>query len=239
MVRTQADPVAQWLIVAIIFLVVVALFGVIYLLVAGVVVPSTPRTLVESQLALLRNAAATEPGSGSARNAYILALEASGQQDAAMSEYTKALKQVSGGEQTQVYAAGVTLLFDQKDYKGVIALAKQAIGADDAAVNAVIAENAKKGITVTSAQFDHAARISILLTAARASGATADWKTAVQRLTEGLSDDPQAADLLTFRASAYSHLGDREKAIADYKQALTFIPDYAPALYGLKQLQGK
>jgi tetratricopeptide (TPR) repeat protein len=238
-VRTQGDPVQQRLVLGIAFLVIVGLVGILYGVLSGTLLPSTPRTLVESQLVLLKNAAVTEPKSGSARNAYILALEASGQHGAAMTEYARAVKETAGVERTQVYAAGVSLLFDSKDYNGAIALAKQAVTSDDAARKMVVEANKTKGITISTTSFDQTARVSIMLTSARASGATGDWQAAVTKLTDTLAFDPQAADLLCYRASAYTKLGQKDKAIADYKMALAFIPDYAPALEGLKQLQGK
>lgn len=233
------DPVDQMLLFAILFLVVIALVGLLFGLLGGYIGNSTPRTLVESQLVTLRNAAATEPGSGAARQAYILALEASGQRAQAWSEYKRALKQVAGLEKTQVYVAGVTILFDKKDYPGTIKLAKEAIASDDAARSVYTEKLKKQGIKTSNAMFNQTGRIAILLTSARASGATKDWKTAVDRLTEAINLDPQGADLLTYRASAYENLGQKDKAIADYKAALAFIPDYKAALSGLKRLQGK
>lgn len=240
--RQPTDPVVWWLTVGIIFLIVSALVAVLYAFLAGSVTPSTPRTLVESQLVLLKNAAVTYPKSGSARQAYILALEASGQKDAATTEYTNALKQVTGIERTQVYAAGVTLLFNRKDYAGTVKLATEAIASDDAARKVVASGQIAKGVGAAAVDYgegDNNARITILFTGARALGATGDWQGAVKNLSESISLDPEGADLLVYRATAYTKLGQNDKAIADYKKALAFIPDYPPAVAGLKQLQGK
>lgn len=233
------DPVASWLTLAIVSVVILLLLGVLYALLAGYFGSATPRTLVESQLTTLQDSAKAYPGSGPARQAYILALEAAGQSDAAMKEYKKALSETKGIDKTAVYAAGITLLFDKKDYKGTIALAKTAIADDDAARKAVIADMLKKDAIVTDAQFDQKHRITILLTSARASGALGDWKAAEEQLTRALELDPQASDLYVIRASAYEQLEQRDKAIADYKAALAYIPDYQPALDGLKRLETK
>jgi tetratricopeptide (TPR) repeat protein len=227
------------LLFAILFMVVLALVVFLFGLLGGYIGRSTPRTLVESQLLTLKNSAVAQPTSGAARQAYILALEASGQRGAAWSEYKRALKQVTAGERTQVYVAGVDILFGRKDYKGTVKLAKEAIAYDDAARKEYTDSMAKKGITISNVMFNQTARIAILFTSARASGALKDWKTAVDRLTEALALDPEGSDLLTFRASAYEHLGQKDKAIADYKAALAFIPDYQAAVDGLKRLQGK
>lgn len=237
--RNQRDPVAQALMFAIAFVVVTALVGLLYALLGGFIGSSSPRTLAESQIVSLQNASVTNPKSGAARQAYILALEETGQHGAAWREYMSAIKQLTGMEKTQVYAAGVTLLFDKKDYNGAIALAKEAIASDDAFRKAVIADGAKQDAVITNAQFNQTARIAILLTSARASGASKDWNSAVNKLTDALVLDPMGSDLLVFRASAYAHRGQKDKAIADYKTSLKYIPDYAPALKGLKELQGK
>ncbi len=238
--RRQSDPVTGWLMLAIGFVVVLGLVGVIYGLLAGVFgAGSTPRTLVESQVVLLRDAARQYPGSGSARQAYILALEASGQPAAATKEYKSALTEVKGVEKTAVYAAGVTLLFDAEDYKGAIDLAKEGIASDDAARKEIITAAAAKQTIVTDAQFDQTHRILILFTSARASGVLGDWKTAEKVLSETLRLDPQGSDLLVYRASAHEHLGEKDKALADYKAALAYIPNYEPALDGIKRIQGE
>lgn len=237
--RQESDPVVWWLTFGIVFLIVVALVGVLYAILGGYLTPKTPRTLVESQLVLLRNTAKTYPTQGNARQAYILALEQSGQRSAATSEFKTALKQVKGLEQTPVYVAGLTLLFDAKDYKGTLQLAKEALAADDAARKAIITSAAQNDAVVTNAQFNNSARIAVLLTSARASGALGDWQTAVNTLSDALKLDPEGADLLTYRGSAYQHLGEKDKAIADYKAALAFMPDDAAAQQGLKALQGQ
>ena len=41
---------------------------------------------------------------------------------------------------------------------------------------------------------------------------------------------------LVTRASAKVQLGDKKGAAADYRAALKYIPDYQPALDGLKQI---
>lgn len=237
--RQETDPVTWWLTVAIILIIVTAVTGILFALIGGYLTPKTPRTLVESQLVLLRNAAVTYPTSGSARQAYILALEQSGQTGAANTEYKVAIKQVSGLEKTPVYVAGVTLLFDSRNYKGALALAKEGLATDRATRDEMIRKALQNDAVVTDAQFDNKARIALLLTSARASGSLGDWQSAVKSLTDALTLDPTASDLLTYRASAYANLGQKDKAIADYKTALSFYPDDPQALAGLKQVQGK
>jgi tetratricopeptide (TPR) repeat protein len=48
---------------------------------------------------------------------------------------------------------------------------------------------------------------------------------------------PRSSSTLTWRGVAYQHIGDRERAIADYKAALALDPENATARDGLKSLQ--
>ncbi len=237
--RTESDPVTWWLSFAIVFVVVVALVGLLYAILGGFLAPSTPRTLVESQLILLKNAARTEPNSGKAREAYILALDASGQKDAARKEYDSAVKQVVGLERTKVYSAGMTLLLENKDYKGTVTLGTKALAEDEAARKKVIADMKQNDALVTDSQFDNTTRIEVLLNLAHAYDLSGDLDASLKQLNSALALDGEAADVLSVRADVYSRLGQKDKAIADYKKALQFIPDYAPALAGLKQLKAK
>lgn len=238
--RTQSDPVVFWLYVGVFFVIALAVAGILYVVLSGALNASTsaPRTLLESQLDQLRSAAQTYPGSGTARQAYILALAASGQNSAAMSEFNAALKQTTGVEQMPVYDAGVTVLASEKKNKEAIDLAKKGLASDDAVRKAIVIQEKGKGINVGNGSqlFDNAARESLLFTLARLVGEAGDWQGAVNYLTQDIQLDPTAADYLAYRAVAYTKLGNKAAAIADYKQALQFIPTYQPAISGLKAL---
>ncbi len=55
-------------------------------------------------------------------------------------------------------------------------------------------------------------------------------------LNELPNDVPRSSSTLAWRGAAYQGLGDRERAIADYKAALALDPTNAYAQTGLKDL---
>lgn len=233
--RPEQDPIVWWLWFSIFFLIVVAVVFVLYAVMSGFF-SSSPRTLIESRLQTLSTAIKASPQSGDARRDYIMALTAAGQYQQAQQVFQQGIKDLKGFEGTKVYYAGVNLAFTQGDYKGTLKLAQEALAADEQARKKEIARVNAEGIKLNDLGFDNDARISILLLQARAFGSLSDWKSTLAPLTAALALDPQATDILTYRADAYRHLGDTAKATADYKKALLFIPDYAPALNGLKEI---
>lgn len=230
------DPVAWWLKIAIFLLVVTGIIGVLYALVIGLINPSTPRTATEAKLIVLQNAVKTVPASGAARRDYALALAATGQPDKAMAEIARGKKDLKGLDKTEVYIAQLSILFDQKKYAEVIKVAQEATTYDQAARAAIIKQYAKPNVKFGDADLPQEAAIQILVFDARAKGATQDWNGAIASLTAAVKRDTQASDLYYMRGSAYQKLGDKAKARADYTTALKYVPGYAPAEQGLKQL---
>jgi tetratricopeptide (TPR) repeat protein len=64
--------------------------------------------------------------------------------------------------------------------------------------------------------------------------ATEDFDLVLQHLP---NEVPRSSSTLAWRGTAYHSLGDRERAIADYKAALALDPENATARDGLKSLQ--
>ena len=64
-------------------------------------------------------------------------------------------------------------------------------------------------------------------------------KTLANAYSQALSRDPYSSDLLVSRGLEYVKLGDKPKAAADYRAALTYVPGYPAALAAQKQLAGQ
>lgn len=73
-------------------------------------------------------------------------------------------------------------------------------------------------------------RPAVLIDRAEARAAMADYKGAVEDLTNAISADPKRVDAYTFRASAYRYLDELGKAKADVEAALLLAPDDPVAL---------
>ena len=74
------------------------------------------------------------------------------------------------------------------------------------------------------------------LAKATALSQTNDFAGAVAAYGLYLKAHPTDSDILVMRAGAKIRLGDKTGAAADYRAALKYIPDYQPALDGLKQI---
>ena len=65
---------------------------------------------------------------------------------------------------------------------------------------------------------------------------TKDYAGAIKVYDIYLADQPVDSDVLVQRATAKIQVGDKKGAEADFRAALKYIPDYQPALDGLKQI---
>src|SRR5882672_5980433 len=64
-----------------------------------------------------------------------------------------------------------------------------------------------------------------------------EFEKALQLLQPALQESPRSAQLWTFQALAHSGTGHQKEALASYRNALKFSPDYLPALEGAAQLE--
>jgi tetratricopeptide (TPR) repeat protein len=62
------------------------------------------------------------------------------------------------------------------------------------------------------------------------------WDTAVTSITTALEYTPRAADLYYLRGDAYTRLGETDKAIADFNEALRFNPEFEAARAALEKV---
>jgi tetratricopeptide (TPR) repeat protein len=74
------------------------------------------------------------------------------------------------------------------------------------------------------------------LVKAQALVAIKNYPDAVKAFDAYLKVSPTDSDLLVQRGLLKAQLGDKKGAAADFRAALTYIPDYQPALDGLKQI---
>lgn len=233
------DKVTWWLKVAIMLVVVSALVAALYGLMTGVIKPSSPRTSAEAKLITLESVVKTTPESGKAWRDYIAALGASGQTDKAWDQIKVARTKVKGLDRSYPNLAELDLLWMQKDYKKVRTKAAAAIKQENKYRKDYIAARFREGRRISDLDLPVEIPIDILVYEARAAGAMDDWKAASKSLTSALQRDPQASDLLVLRGQSYEEQKQYDKALADYKAALKFIPDMEAALEGVKRVEGK
>lgn len=238
-VTQKADPLVWWLAVTVAFLIVTLLVGVLYALLNGVSSSRAPRTALEARLVILEKAVEDYPQSGDAWRDYISVLAAVGDFRKAEQTLGLARQQVKGFESGPVGVGELNMLWADKRHDDVIKRAgviyKEQVDLRKKWEREMWAKNRK----VAYSDVEPTVLVEILLLDARARGAKDDWEGSVERLTAALELDPQAADIMALRGSAYAQLKQYEKARADFKGALKYIPDFEPAIAGLNELKTK
>jgi len=235
----KGDPVARGLGYAIGILVVLVLVGALFVLIGGLVAPSGPRTATEAQMLVAADAVKQYPDSGQARYDLIVSLSRSGLDRQAKDAAKLAKKQLKGLQQVYAYLGQATVLFDAQKYREAVKEADQGLKVNNQAIEVEKTRLAKSKIQMNFDEIQTQGPSQLILLKAQALARLQDWKGSLAMLTEALKIEPRSADILVIRAVTYRQLGDLDKARADYKLALSFIPDYQPAIDGLKQIGDK
>lgn len=235
-VDSPRDSVNRTLGYVIIGLVVVGLTGVLYVLLAGIVNPPSPRTLTETELVIAEAGVRTSPQSGDAWSDYVGTLTRLERYREAESQLEKGRKQLKGQNLLKINLAGVDLYGKMADNEKSLKLAEQCVEDYKKLEAEQIKTEAAKGITVAREQVAPKVATKVYFTAARAAARSEKWKVATTYLTEALFYDPLGSDILVARGDMYAKMGESDKARADFEKALEYIPDYAPAKQGLDKL---
>jgi predicted Zn-dependent protease len=233
--RGQSDPVIRWLIIAIFAVIILWLGGVMSALVFGMISPNhAPRTEAEAQLASL--GAVVQSGKATTQQyaQYVAALISAEEYDKAQQSLNQGFKSTKA-DTSYLYAQQADLLLAEKDYKGAASTADTAMATAQKEFAAQKADLKKNNMNATAAalpdSFTDAA-----LTKANALLATKDYAGAVQAFDLYIAQSPTDSDVLTQRADAKIQTGDKNGAAADFRDALKYVPDYQPAIDGLKQI---
>ena len=233
------DPVVKWLWLSLGALIIIFLFAVLYIVVAGLIDPTGPRTAVEARLLLSADAIKQQPQSGEARLDRILSLAVVGRNREAMDEVNQAKKDLKGLELPYAYLGEASVLFGQNKYDLATKAADDGLKVNDKAVATELAKYAEKKIRVNPETLAQKLGVRLLMVKAQSLARLGRTKDSLDALTAALKADPLASDVLVLRAKTYQELGQPEKAKADFETALKYIPDYEPALSGLRALDGK
>jgi len=230
------DPVAQWLTLAIALVVVFFLVGVLSAMMFGLLSPSpVPRTSVERDLMTMT--AAVEGGKANSETyaQYVGVLISAGQLNKAQQSLERALKTAKTGR-SYLYAQQAQLLMVQKDYKGAAKVAGQAMAEAEAELKAFQDENVKNNRKANAGTGMPKSYSTAALIEAEALVASKDFAGAVKAFDLYITKQPTDSDVLVQRALAKIEVADKKGAEADFREALKYIPDYQPALDGLKQI---
>lgn len=237
LLETGPDRVTQVLKVAIFAVVILTLTGALYFLLAGVINPPAPRTALEAQLVVVREAVRLAPQSGEAWGDYIRTLTGLKLFREANKQSEEAHRMVTRGDQVVLIdLATFDLYMTQERYEDAYKLAVKLEKDEKVERDKVMKSMARKGVKVDPLLVAPEIAIDIRLAKARSSAKMKKWDEAIKALDEALTYDPQAADLLYLRGEAKRENGDAAAAKKDFEAALRLSPDYTPAKEALEKV---
>jgi len=232
----ERDPVAHTLVLAILGVIVIALLGLAYVLVSGVVNPTTPRTALEAQLAAVREATIANPASGKVWADYITALVAVEDYGEAERVLDQSMEVLQGDNLLLVEISGVEMLLAQEKYDDAFELAEATVALEKEQRDKALREAMERGIRADPKLYAPDIATDTYLNHARAAAGLDKWETVVASLTTALEYTPRAADLLYLRGDAYLHLDKTDDAVADFNSALQYDPEFEAARSALEKV---
>lgn len=194
-----------------------------------------PRTYLERQLDVAELATKASPDAPKAFADYAAALTAARQYSKAQSVLADALDRMPNSPELMLQQAHLYLARGQDD-KAIEWVDKTLKSVQDIRQKReeALAQQSISG-DVTVWYSDTAIDAAMLKAAVLYD--RKDYEGAITMFNRALQEDPQQSDVRSAKADAEVELGRFDAAIRDYKQALQFIPDFQPALDGLKRAE--
>ena len=234
--KRPGDPVVQWLTLGIFFVIIFWLVGILSAMMFGLLAPAkAPRTEAESELLTLSATVQSGKANSQTYAQYVGVLIDAGQLSKAQQALDQAMK-TAKTDTSYLYAQQAALLLAQKDYSGAVAAAGKAQTLASAELKAIEDTNLKNNRKAKAGAIMPTSYSDAALTKARALLITKDYAGAIKAFDQSLAQDPTDSDVLVQRGLTKIQVGDKKGAEADFRAALKFIPDYQPALDGLKQI---
>lgn len=242
MARTRTGGTADrereslfWLQFGVLALVILILAAVLWALVTVSSLESgAPRSAVERNIRALESATAQDPENAATWAKLIRQQAISGDTAGAERSVEKADETLGTRRgPVAIEAARITFIKDDID---------DALEEIDAALVIVAEETeaerkslAEQGVVMDP---DYTSEIDARVLKADILTEAADPEGAIDAYTEALEFSGRMADVLLARGLLHEELGQTEEARADFSAALTYIPDYAPALEALDRIGG-
>ena len=234
--QRTADPVTRWLTFVILGLIILALAGVVSAVVFGVINPGgPPRTASERDIDYFSGLVQSGKADSKAYAQYVDTLIRAGQLSKAEQALDRAM-QTAKKDKSYLYAEQAQLRLVQKDYQGTATAADTAMAEAQKELKAFMAANVAANRRADAGATMPDSYSTAALAKASALIASKDYANAIKAYDTYLKVQPIDSDVLVERGFAKAQVGDKTGAAADYRAALKYIPDYQPALDGLKQI---
>lgn len=230
------DPVARWLLIGIFAVIILALATVVSGLFFGVVNPSgPPRTEVEQQILTYGTDVASGKADTQTFAKYVDALISAGQLSKAQSTLNSAF-QTAKSDLSYLWAEQAQLYLTTKNYQQAVTAADRAISEANKEIAAFKKKNKAEARTETAGLVTPDSYGQAALVKAAALIALKKPQDAIAAYDLYLKASPTDSDVLVMRGDLKAQVGDKTGAAKDYRAALTYIPDYQPALDGLAKI---
>jgi tetratricopeptide (TPR) repeat protein len=234
--RRKADPVVKWLSLAIAGVIIFWLVSMFSAMMFGVIMPpKLPRTAAEHDLTVL--GAQVDSGKVDTQTyaQYIDALIRAGQLSKAQSALDQSLK-VAKTDKSYLLGEQAQLLLVRKEYRDAVTFADKAMSTAQAELEAFMDKNEQNSRQREAGAVMPTSYTSAALVKAASYVASEDYKRAIEAYDAYLKYQPADSDILVSRADAKAKTGDKKGAEKDFREALRYVPDYQPALDGLREI---
>lgn len=224
-----------WLQFGVFALIILILAAVLWALITVSSLESgAPRTAIERDIRVLESTVAQNPEDASAWAHLIRAQITSGDTAAAAKAVERA-DEALGTRRGPVAIEAARITFVEGDHAS-------ALEEIDAAIQIVAKETeaerkslAERGIVMDP---DYTHEIAARVLKGEILTEMGDAQGAIDAYTEALEFNGRMADVLVARGLLYEEIGRIDEARVDFEAALTYVPDYAPALEALDRIGG-
>ncbi|MDY0340325.1 MAG: hypothetical protein RBS17_03840 [Coriobacteriia bacterium] len=224
-----------WLQFGVLALVILILAAVLWaLMTVSSLESGAPRTMVERNIRTLENSLAQDPESA-ATWAQLIRVQALSGDTAGAAKSVEQADQALGARRGPVAIEAARVTFLEGDIDGALKDIDAAL-----VIVAEETESERKSLAERAIVMDpdYSAEIDARVLKAEMLEQDGDREGAIDAYTEALEFSDRMADVLFARGLLYEELDRIPEAHADFSAALTYIPDYAPALEALDRIGG-
>lgn len=223
-----------WLQFGVFALVILILIAVIWALMTTASIESgPPRSVYERQLRVLEAAVQQTPDDVEAW-AQLIRIQAEGSQLQAAERAVISADDALGSRRGPIATESARIAYLKGEHETALEEVAAALVLLDQETQSEIDRLASVGVSQPP---DQGTTVDAYLLKAEVLIAQDDLASAAEAYTAALAIKPTMANVFLERGRLYADLGQADNARADFQAALTFIPDYAPALEALADLE--
>ncbi len=235
----SSDPMLKAMGIGILAIVVLILTVLLYGLIAGVINPAAPRTAVEFALERAETAIKNPKADGRDWADAIALLYSSGKKQEAYDTVEKGRVALKGNnEAVYIDEAYVQLLINDNKNKEAAKAAEKAFATQMKIREKIAKDSASKGLSVPPQlkRDQNLLTIDLLVLWATAEANLKHYPKANEILAQAIVLDTTASDVITMRGDIFLKQKMYGEAKKHYVEALKYLPDYQPAIQGLKSV---